>query len=300
MVSGTAPSAAGAWCVRLLAPAPALPLIELALEQLGGAMVTDGPDRDGRIPVSIFLAAPPDRPHLTALLAAAAAAAGVATPDVVIEALPETDWVAENQKALPAIQAGPFYVYGAHVTAPPPANSIPLLIEANVAFGTGRHESTHGCLLALAALADERCPVDRKGGRALDMGCGSGILAIAMAKLWGGPVLAVDSDADSVRVTKENAAINNVAAAITAVHGDGYNCPAVGGGGPYDVIVENILADAVCAMAPHLKRHLAPGGCAVLSGLLADQAAEVMAAHAPLRLKREWRLGDWVTLVLER
>jgi ribosomal protein L11 methyltransferase len=168
------------------------------------------------------------------------------------------------------------------------------LIDANVAFGTGRHESTHGCLLALAALADEG-----RIGRALDMGCGSGILAIAMAKLWGGPVLAVDSDADSVRVTEENAAINDVAAAIAAVHGDGYNCPAVGGGGPYDVIVENILADAVCAMAPQLKRHMTPGGCAVLSGLLADQAAEVMAAHAPLRLWREWRLGDWVTLVLQ-
>ena len=294
VVSGATPGVTSAWCVRLLAPAPALPLIELALEQLGGAVVTDGPDGDGYIPVSVFLAAAPDRPQLTALLAAAAAAAGVATPDVVIEALPKTDWVAENQRALPAIQAGPFYVYGAHVTAPPPAGSIPLLIEANVAFGTGRHESTHGCLLALAALADER-----RIGRALDMGCGSGILAIAMAKLWGGPVLAVDSDADSVRVTKENAAINSVAAAITAVHGDGYNCPAVGGGGPYDVIVENILADAVCAMAPHLKRHLAPGGCAVLSGLLADQAAEVLAAHAPLSLRREWRLGDWVTLVLQ-
>jgi ribosomal protein L11 methyltransferase len=291
MASGTS----AAWCVRLLAPAPVLPLIELALAQLGGALVTDGPDGDGNIPVSVFLAAAPDRPHLTALLAAAAAAAGVAMPETIIEALPETDWVAENQKALPAIQAGPFYVYGAHVTAPPPAGSIPLLIEANVAFGTGRHESTHGCLLALDALAAER-----RIGKALDMGCGSGILAIAMAKLWGGPVLAVDSDADSVRVTKENAAINDVAAFITAVHGDGYNFPAVGDGGPYDVIVENILADAVCAMAPQLKRHLAPGGCAILSGLLADQAAEVMAAHAPLRLKREWRLGDWVTLVLEK
>ena len=290
-----APGSASAWCIRLWVPAAALPLTELALAQLGGAVVTDGPDAAGQIPVSVFLAAAPDRPRLIALLAAAAAAAGVAPPEAAVEALPDTDWVAESQKALPAIQAGPFYVCGAHVTTPPPAGRIPLLIEANVAFGTGRHESTHGCLLALAALAEER-----RLNRALDMGCGSGILAIAIAKLWGASVLAVDSDADAVRVTGENAAINGVAASITAVRGDGYRCPAVAGGGPYDLIVENILADAICAMAADLQRHLALGGVAVLAGLLAEQADEVLTAHAPLRLRRQWRLGDWVTLLVEK
>ncbi len=243
------------------------------------------------IPIAIYLEDKPDRARVVALLAAA----GVAAPDMTIEALPDTDWVAESQKALPPIQAGPFYVYGSHVTALPLADSIPLLIDANAAFGTGRHESTEGCLVVLAALAEER-----RVQRALDMGCGSGILAIAIAKLWDASVLAVDNDAKAVGVAVENARINNVSLAIDARHGDGYRCAAVGLGGPYDLIVENILADAICAMAPDLSRHLAPGGVAVLSGLLAEQADQVLAAHAPLRLKRQWRLGDWVTLVVEK
>jgi ribosomal protein L11 methyltransferase len=281
-----------AWCVRLMAPAQALPLVELALEPLGGALVTDHDPAAALVPVAVYLADEPDRARLAALLAAA----GVAAPEVTIEELPDTDWVAESQKALPALQAGPFYVYGTHIAEPPPADSIPLLIDANAAFGTGRHESTRGCLLALAALAEER----RGMARALDMGCGSGILSAAVAKLWGGSVLAVDNDPSALRVTVENARLNGVAAHIEARQGDGYQCAGVGRGGPYDLIVENILADAICAMAPDLVRHLAPGGVAVLSGLLAEQAADVLTAHAPLRRKREWRLGDWVTLVIEK
>jgi len=283
------------WCVRLVAPAGALPLVELALEDLGGAVATDHRPAAEAIPVIVYLEDKPDRARVVALLAAA----GVAAPDVTIEALPDTDWVAESQKALPPIQAGPFYVYGAHVTAPPPADSIPLLIDANAAFGTGRHESTRGCLVALAALAQER-----RVQRALDMGCGSGILAIAIAKLWDASVLAIDNDAKAIGVAAENARINSVSSAIDAQHGDGYRCasldPGAGPGGSYDLIVENILADVICAMAPDLRRHLATGGVAVLSGLLAEQADEVLAAHAPLRLKRQWRLGDWVTLVVEK
>ena len=282
--------------MRLVAPAKALPLIELALEPLGGAIVTDHNPPAEVVPVAIYLTDEPDRARVVALLAEA----GVVAPEVTIEALPDTDWVAESQKALPAIQVGPFYIHGTHVTAAPPKSSIPLRIDANAAFGTGRHESTRGCLLALAALAEER-----QVARALDMGCGSGILAIAIAKLWGaklwgGSVLAVDSDADAVRVAMENARLNGEADQIEAWQGEGYRCTEVGRRGPYDLIVENILADAICAMAPDLMRHLAPGGVAVLSGLLLEQAAEVLAAHAPLRRKREWRLGGWVTLVVER
>jgi ribosomal protein L11 methyltransferase len=273
-----------------VAPAGVLPLVELAMEQLGGAVVTDHRPGAEVIPVAVYMTDKPERARVVALLADA----GLASPEVTIEALPDTDWVAESQKALPAIQAGPFYVYGAHIGEPPPASSIPLLIDANVAFGTGRHESTRGCLLALAALAEER-----RFQRPLDMGCGSGILAIAMAKLWGALVLAVDNDEQAVGVAVENARLNDVASLVDARHGDGYHCAAVGSGGPYDLIVENILAEAICAMAPDLSRHLAAGGIAVLSGLLAEQAEAVLAAHAPIRLKRQWRLGDWVTLVME-
>ena len=280
-----------AWCVRLTAPAGTLPLVELALEQLGGAVVTDHRPAGEAVPVAVYLADAPARARVVALLAQA----GLADPEVTIEALPDTDWVAESQRALPAIQVGPFYVHSAHVDTPPPPASLPLLIDANAAFGTGRHESTRGCLLAVADLAESR-----RFRRPLDMGCGSGILAIAMAKLWGVSVLAVDNDEKAVGVAAENARLNGVAALVEVRHGDSYRCAEVGRGEPFDLIVENILAEAICALAPGVIRHMAPEGIAVFSGLLAGQAAEVLAAHAPLRLKRQWRLGDWVTLVVGR
>jgi len=286
---------APAWCVRLAVPEAALPEIEAALADLRGALVTDGPNAAGRVPVTFYLAAAPARADVAARLGAAALAAGTEVPEFAIERLPDSDWVAESQKALPSLRIGPFYLYGAHVTETPPEGSIPLLIEANVAFGTGRHESTRGCLLALADLAAAR-PI----ARPLDMGCGSGVLALAIAKLWGVPVLAVDNDADAVRVTAENAALNGVVGLVTAVCGEGYACPEVGARGPFDLIVANILAEPLCAMARDLERHLATDGVAVLSGLLASQAEAVIAAHEGLQVRRRYPLGEWETLVLER
>jgi len=286
---------APAWCVRLVVPESALPAVEAALAEQHGALVTDGPDAAGRVPVTLYLAAAPTRDALTACLAAAALAAGAEVPEFTIERLPDTDWVAESQKALPALWVGPFYLYGAHVAEAPPEDSIPLLIEANVAFGTGRHESTRGCLLALADLAPAR-----RVARPLDMGCGSGVLALAIAKLWGVPVLAVDSDADAVRVTAENAALNGVAALVRAVRGEGYACHEVAARGPFDLIVANILAEPLCVLAPDLLRHLAADGAAVLSGLLASQADAVIAAHRGLEVRRRYPLGEWETLVLAR
>lgn len=286
--------AAPAWCLRLTVPAPALAPFEAALASLGGALVTGATDAAGRIPLDAYLAAEPERAELTALFAAAALAAGCDLPPFTIERLPETDWVAESRKALPAIHAGPFYVYGAHITEPPPAEAIALEIEASVAFGTGRHESTRGCLLALAELA--------KGGRAvrsaLDMGCGTGILALAAARLWDAPVLAADNDADSVRLAAENAAKNGLSDYITAVLSDGYAAAAIAQAAPFDLIIANILAEPLSAMAPELGRHLAPGGTAILSGLLAEQAERVVAAHAPLTVERTLRLEEWATLIL--
>jgi len=283
-------SLAPAWRVHLDVPAAALPALEAALAPLGGALVTGGPDPAGLVPVDLYLGAAPDRAALTARLAAI----GAPLPEAAIEPLGARDWVAENRAALPAIQAGPFYVYGAHITDPPPPGSIPLRVEASAAFGTGRHESTRGCLLALADLAARERPV----ARALDMGCGTGILAMAVARLWGCPVTAVDSDANAARLCAENARVNDLAALVHAERGDGYQSPAVARHAPFDLIVANILAEPLCAMAPDLRRHLAPGGVAILSGLLATQAAPVLARHRPLVVRARVPLGDWVTLVL--
>ena len=285
------------WRLDISIPGPAMTAFEAALAELGGAIVTDAPDAaetQAEVGLQVYLDAEPERPRLTALLAGAALLAGVRVPKARVERLPDIDWVTESHKALPAIQAGPFYVHGAHVSAPAPAGGIPILIEAGPAFGTGRHESTLGCLLALAGLAENRYPAD-----ALDMGCGSGLLAIAIAKLWACPVRAVDNDPQAVRAAAGNAVANGVGGLVSARQGEGYDAAACGVEASFDLIAANILAGPLEAMAPDLKRHLAPGGVAVLSGLLEDQAGAVIAAHAPLSLARRIPLGGWVTLVLE-
>ena len=282
-----------AWRVQLKVGTDAVSQFEAALSGLAGAIASGVPDAEGMVVVEVYCMAEPAREEVTARLAVAALAAGLEAPAFEIERLPDLDWVAEGRKALPPVEAGPFYVFGAHVTAPPPPGAIPLRLEASLAFGTGQHETTRGCLLALAALRDRRGVA-----RALDLGCGTGILALAAAKLWGCPVVALDNDAAAVRLARENVAVNGVAELVEVHEGEGYAGPAVDAGAPYDLIVANILAGPLIAMAGDLKRHLAPGGTAVLSGLLSDQAEAVLNAHRPLRLTRDYPLGDWTTLVI--
>lgn len=286
------------WCVDLAVSQESLPFFEAALETLGGALVIGGRRDDGRVPLQVFLAAQPDRAALTASLAAAALAAGVEVPATGCAPVEAIDWVAESQRRLPPIRAGRFFVHGAHVEGPAPQGTIPLLIDANAAFGTGRHESTHGCLLALQAL-------ERSGfrpRRLLDMGCGSGILALAMARLWHRPVLAVDSDLPSVAVAAINARINRVGRLLRPLAAEGYGHRMISASGRFDLVAANILAEPLSAMARDLRAHLAPGGRAILSGLLARQERLVLNKHASLglRLERRIRLGDWATLILVR
>ncbi len=284
-----------AWVLSIAVPRAALPLFEAALEPRGGALVVD--ERGAAAGLQLYLEGEPDRGAVTALMGAAAAAAGVETPAFDSAPLPEVDWVAESHKALPPVAVGRFFVHGSHVTEVPAAGRIPILIDAATAFGTGRHESTRGCLLALSALAKKRAV-----RRPLDMGCGSGLLAIAMARLWRRPVLAVDNDRQAVAVTRQNAGINAVRPLVRARLGEGYRGPEVARRGPYDLIVANILAGPLASMAPELARQLAPGGVAVLSGLLSPQQRAVLAAHRAqgLRLKARIALGEWTTLVLRR
>ncbi len=289
MVGGRGP----AWHLRLRIPEAAVSAFEAALEQLGGAISSDVPGPDGQVALTSYSDQEPDRAQVTALLSAAALRAGIALPDFDIARLPDLDWVAEGRKALPPVHVGPFYIFGEHVREAPPPGAIPIRIEASLAFGTGQHETTHGCLEALAGIAPSHAVA-----RALDMGCGTGILALAMAKLWRAPVLAVDNDPDAVRLTGENASINRVQDLVRAELGDGYDCPAVGEGAPYDLITANILAGPLCLMAPDTIRNLAPGGIAVLSGLLGDQAQDVIESHGALRLLRHIRLGEWSVLVM--
>lgn len=281
-------------------PEHSVSAFEQALEALGGVLDVGGPDERGLVPLQLYLGEDPGRAAVTAQLAAGALFAGTEIPDFTLELMPEIDWVAESRASLPALTAGRFWVYGSHIETKPPAGSIPLLIDANLAFGTGRHETTHGCLLALTTLAKDR---RRHPRRVLDLGCGSGILGFGAARLWPRlKVLGSDLDAPSVQVARQNAKLNRVADRVRLVESRGYRAREIGRSAPYDLILANILAGPLCAMATETARHLAPGGRVVLSGLIRRQERQVLARHRAvgLKLERRWRIGNWSTLLLRR
>lgn len=226
-----------------------------------------------------------------------AALAGTAAGEIEIAAVPDKNWVLESQRQLAPIKAGQFFVHGSHFAGKPPRGSIAIEIDAGLAFGTGRHETTRGCLLALVRLAKER-----KFRRPLDLGTGSGILAIAMAKLWNVDVLASDNDPQATKVARENAALNGVGDRVRVATGAGYAAPVVRDGGPYDLVTANILARPLMRLAPGLARHLAPKGIALLSGLLTEQEDMVLEAHRKVGLDLQWRirLGEWSVLAVGR
>lgn len=289
-----------AWCLTLSLPVSALTAFEAVFEPLLGAIVTGARDAEDLVPWQLYLAERPDDAEVARLLAIACEVAELDRPPALrLERLPDLDWVAESQKALPAVIAGRIRIKGSHVTEPAPPGSIDLLIEANAAFGTGHHETTRGCLMALQDMVKRR-PAARDVSPVLDMGCGSGVLAMAAAKLWPCRVLGVDNDAPSIRVARENLKANAVADRVSLLLANGFRDARVRQGGPYRLILANILAEPLCRMAEDIRRHLAPGGRAILSGLLTRQEREVIARYraAGLVLERRYRLANWSTLVL--
>ncbi len=221
--------------------------------------------------------------------------AGFTTLRVTTEALADADWLAMALSGLPPVRAGRFFVYGAHDRGLAPASTINLRIEAGAAFGTGHHGTTVGCLQAFHDLLKaHRFP------RVLDVGCGTGVLAIAAARTGSPVAVGTDIDGPSVRIANENAALN--AAPARFVHASGLNHPEVRGDGPYDLAFANILAPPLVALSQDIRRALKPGGFAILSGLLRTQERRVLAAYTSkgFRLVRRIHRDAWATLVLRR
>ncbi len=220
-----------------------------------------------------------------------------------ITQLPDEDWTAKSQMGLPPVEAGRFFIYGSHDRDKIPMHTpYPILIDAGMAFGTGHHGTTKGCLLALEDLIHQPPSKTKKRlenypERILDLGCGSGVLAIAASKAINIDVLASDIDPDAVTVTLLNAKINDVESKITAVQADG-----IPGGGPYDLIFANILAGPLVMLAPSIVGALAAGGHVILSGLLDEQAEKLIAAYEAqgLTLTRRASLAGWTTLTMQQ
>lgn len=249
-------------------------------------------DGSGRWEVAAYFEAPPDEITL-ALMAKAFGAASFA-----ISQLPETDWVAHVRRELQPVEAGRFFVHGSHDADRVPAGRVPLLIEAAMAFGTGHHSTTKGCLLALERLAQ----AGFRARNAVDIGCGTAVLAMAAASLWPDPVLASDIDPVAVEVAAANVAANGLAGRVTCVEAAGFDAPELRAAAPFDLVFANILKGPLVALAPDMARSVVPDGVVILSGILSQQADEVIAVYrtAGFDLVSRDDLTEWSTLVLRR
>ena len=214
--------------------------------------------------------------------------------------LPDKDWVAENQRSFKPFTVGPFWVHPSHDSAGQPSGAIALRIDAGLAFGTGTHATTRGCLELLATLEPKDIVV------AVDVGCGSGILSIAMAKLWTCEILGSDNDADAVAVARENAELNDVGPLCHFFHARGLEAPEIAAIAPFELIVANILAGPLLGLVDSFAAAIRPSGRVLLSGLLVEQADEVVAAYGRKGFLPERHVdlesggALWRTLLLRR
>ncbi len=297
------------WRINLTVPEYLRLEFETLLEERAVAVSSALQGEDGDIEIapgrlwclSVYCAGAAEGVELKALLDEAVARLGLVDPDIHSEAVVEEDWAAINAQQFPLLFAGRFVVHGDHLRPSP--GRIALRINAGNAFGSGMHGSTRGCLLALDRVANQR-----RVGRALDLGAGSGILSIAIAKCWGGggmgsvQVLAADIDPAAVAGSRAAAEDNAVAERVRACLSDGFAAGEIAATAPFDLICANILANPLREMAPALADHLVPDGLVILSGLLVRQEEEVVDAYQStgLRLTDQICLGDWSTLLLTK
>lgn len=218
--------------------------------------------------------------------------------DFAISELPETDWVAKVKRELSPVVAGRFFVYGSHDADKLPADAEPLLIEAAMAFGTGHHGTTLGCLKALDRLATEGF----HGRSVADIGCGTAVLAMGAARIWPEPVLASDIDEVAVEVAAANVLANGLGDRVHCLVATGFDHAEIAAAAPFDLVFANILKAPLIALAPDMAAHLQPGGYAILSGILNEQADEVIAVYAEngINLVTREEIVEWTTLTLQK
>ena len=278
---------------------PAAEALAAALERMDPAPVGVGvfeiEDGSGRWEVGAYFEAAPDGVTLAVLAAAFGAA------EFAVSAVPETDWVAHVRRELHPVEAGRFFLYGSHDAdrVPDAPDRVPLLIEATVAFGTGHHGTTLGCLRAL----DRLLASGVRPASVADVGCGTGVLALAAAAtLPAARVIASDIDPVAVEVALANVAANGLSGRVACLVAAGFDHPVLASAAPFDLIFANILKGPLIDLAAAMAIHAAPGGRIVLSGLLATQADAVADAYLARGLILDSRetLGEWAALVLRQ
>ncbi|MDR3466940.1 MAG: 50S ribosomal protein L11 methyltransferase [Xanthobacteraceae bacterium] len=250
---------------------------------------------DGNWDVTVYFGEQPDEAAVRALVELASDAATAAS--VAFDRVEARDWVKSSLEGLAPVAAGRFIVHGQHDRARVPVHAIGIEIEAALAFGTGHHGTTRGCLMLLDEVLRSRWP-----RRPLDLGTGTGVLAIAAAKALRQPVLASDIDRRSAIVARDNARANGVGDFVEAIHAPGFASPKIRARAPFDLVMANILANPLRRLATPMARHLAPSALVILSGLLPHQANAVIAAYraAGLVLVKRLQLDGWTSLLMRK
>src|SRR5258706_8251041 len=266
-------------------------LTESFFEGQAAIAAFEGPG--GRWDITVHFAVAPDETSIRELVAIAAGAE--VAREISFDTVEAKDWVKAALEELVPVRAGRFIVHGRHDRAKVPPNKLGIEIEAALAFGTGHHGTTRGCLLLLDSVLKAHRP-----RRVLDLGTGTGVLAIAAAKALHGEVLASDIDPLSVRVARDNARLNGAGNWLHAIHATGFSAPQFAKHGPFDLVLANILANPLRQMATPMARHLAPSALVVLSGLLPYQAQGVIAAYRArgLVLLGHLRIEGWSSLLM--
>lgn len=261
----------------------------------GDAAVTAFERPDGLWDVTLHFADAPDQALLRDLVVTSAG--NDVADTLAFDTIEAKDWVKASLDDLVPVPAGRFIVHGSHDRDRVPPNKLAIEIEAALAFGTGHHGTTRGCLLLLDHVLKSARPK-----RVLDLGAGSGVLAIAAAKALHRAVLASDIDPPSVRVAAENAALNEIGNHVRVIRATGFAAPDFLKCGPFDLVLANILANPLRQLAGPMTRHLAPGGRVILSGLLTHQAPAVIAAYRARGLVplRHLRIEGWSSLLLRK
>ncbi len=295
----------GAWSARVIVTFDQAAAFERVFENFAGVISIyewDDSQRPVLWAVEGLFDAAPSRAELTARVALAAGALGIAAPDLALAKVPAKDWLTETISHFPPLRAGRYFVHGDHVKGPFPSGAVRLTVNAATAFGSGQHASTRGCLLALDSIFRRKFGFGGRAFAGLDLGCGTGILGMAAAKTLRRPVLCADIDPEAVRVTRYNAARNGLKSMIAAVMSDGCGDRAVARHGPYGFITANILARPLVHMAHDIGARLAPGGWLIVAGFVRRDEAMVANAYRRqgLRVISRVRIAPWTTLILRR